>query len=155
MGQTSSQIEQQIRAERSQLSENIGELQSKVKNALSWQEQVEQRPLVMFGVAVSAGALLAMLSMKADTSQQRAASGAIGLPSDGSGTLTATAEKKQEALKAWDKAKAAFIGLAMSRTEELLNDSVPGFRERYNNAGQQNTGHEPNSSDARQENQPA
>jgi hypothetical protein len=155
MGQTSSQIEQEIRAERSQLSENIGELQSKVKNALSWQEQVEQRPLVMFGVAVSAGALLAMLSMKADTSQQRVASGAIGLPSAGSGTLTATAEKKQEALKAWDKAKAAFIGLAMSRTEELLNDSVPGFRERYNNAGQQNTGHEPNSSDARQENQPA
>ena len=141
MGETSSQIEQDIRAERTELNHNIGELQSKLKTTFSWQEQVKQRPLVMFGIAVSAGALLAFVGSKTDGHQQPVGF-SPAVSAEHADTGTATRQKKQQAMQAWDRAKAAFIGLAMSRTEQLLNDSVPGFRERYESTAQANTGFE-------------
>src|SRR5712672_2641829 len=61
MGETPDQIERHIYEKRSELGENINELQKKVKTAVDWRAQVQQRPMIMMGLAFGGGLLLSML----------------------------------------------------------------------------------------------
>lgn len=61
MGETPDQIERHISEERSELGENIHELQRKVKTAMDWRAQFDQRPWVLMGVAFGGGLLLSLL----------------------------------------------------------------------------------------------
>src|ERR1700682_4032656 len=61
MGEKPDQIEQHIYETRSELGENIQELQSKVKHAVDWRAQFEERPWTMVGLAFGGGVLLSAL----------------------------------------------------------------------------------------------
>jgi ElaB/YqjD/DUF883 family membrane-anchored ribosome-binding protein len=61
MGETPDQIERHIYEKRSELGENIHELQQKVKTAVDWRAQFDQRPWVLMGAAFGGGVLLALL----------------------------------------------------------------------------------------------
>jgi len=61
MGETPDQIERHIYEKRSELGENIHELQQKVKTAVDWRAQFDQRPWVLMGAAFGGGLLLALL----------------------------------------------------------------------------------------------
>ncbi len=61
MGETPDQIERHIYEKRSELGENIHELQQKVKTAVDWRAQFDQRPWVLMGAAFGGGMLLALL----------------------------------------------------------------------------------------------
>jgi len=60
MGETPDQIERHIYEKRSELGENINELQQKVKTAVDWRAQFDQRPMTMLGLAFGGGLLLSM-----------------------------------------------------------------------------------------------
>ena len=55
MGQKSDQIERHIRETRNDLSENFSELEEKVKSAVDWRTQFEERPGTMIGPGVATG----------------------------------------------------------------------------------------------------
>jgi len=61
MGETPDQIERHIYEKRGELGENIHELQQKVKTAVDWRAQFDQRPWVLMGAAFGGGLLLALL----------------------------------------------------------------------------------------------
>src|SRR5712671_8233083 len=61
MGERPDQIERHIYEKRSELGENIHELQQKVKIAVDWRAQFDQRPWGGMGVAFGGGSLLALL----------------------------------------------------------------------------------------------
>jgi transposase len=61
MGEKSNQIERQIQAERGQLGQNLNELQSKVEEVTNWRAQFQKRPMLMMGVAIGGGLLLASM----------------------------------------------------------------------------------------------
>jgi hypothetical protein len=59
MGQTASQIENHISAERNALYENIMALDERAKEATDWRTQFNQRPRAVLGLAFVGGILLA------------------------------------------------------------------------------------------------
>ena len=61
MGETSYQIERHIQETRNDLGDNFGELQSKVKKAVDWRAQVEERPGTMLALAFGGGIVLSAL----------------------------------------------------------------------------------------------
>src|SRR6266404_6056728 len=61
MGETTEQIERQIREAREDLSENFSELEHKVKNAVDWRAQFDEHPGTMLAIAFGGGMLLSGL----------------------------------------------------------------------------------------------
>src|ERR1700676_1030345 len=61
MGERPDQIERHIYETRNELGENINELQEKVKTAVDWRAQFDQRPMLMIGLAFGGGLLLSAL----------------------------------------------------------------------------------------------
>ncbi len=57
MGQRSDEIKKHIDTKRSELSENLEQLEQRVKNTTDWRVQFDKRPMVMLGVAFGAGLL--------------------------------------------------------------------------------------------------
>ena len=56
MGERTDQIERQIAQTRSELSDNVGELQDKVKSAVDWRTQFQEHPGTLCGPLLSAEA---------------------------------------------------------------------------------------------------
>ena len=61
MGEKSDQIEQEIREKRNQLGENFSELEQKVKHAVDWRAQFEERPATLIALAFGGGIVLSAL----------------------------------------------------------------------------------------------
>ena len=61
MGEKPDQIERHIQHQRSELEENISELEDKVKSAFDWRTQFAERPALMLGAAFIGGAVLSAL----------------------------------------------------------------------------------------------
>jgi ElaB/YqjD/DUF883 family membrane-anchored ribosome-binding protein len=61
MVQTSNQIEQHIQETRNDLSDNFNELEAKVKSAVDWRAQFDERPWTLMAVAFGGGLLLSAL----------------------------------------------------------------------------------------------
>jgi hypothetical protein len=59
MGQTASQIENDIDNKRKNLGSNLQELESRIKSATAWRHQFRNRPLALLGMAFGGGVLLA------------------------------------------------------------------------------------------------
>jgi hypothetical protein len=61
MGETSDQIERHIQETRNDLGDNFSELEVKVKTAVDWRAQFEERPMTMVALAFGGGILLSAL----------------------------------------------------------------------------------------------
>ncbi len=61
MGQRSDEIKKHIDTQRSELSENLEQLEQRVKSTTDWRAQFDKRPMVMLGVAFGAGLLASTL----------------------------------------------------------------------------------------------
>jgi len=57
MGERADEIEEQINRKRSELSENIYELEEKVRSTFDWRVQFEERPMTLLAVAFGGGVL--------------------------------------------------------------------------------------------------
>lgn len=141
MGETSGQIKQHICEQRSELGENVTELEHKVKSTLDWRTQVNARPFAMVGLALGGGLVLSLVTGRRSRSsvssffqerRHRLAERSTAQASRASNS--ATEFEKRRVSDSWDKIKAALLGLVITRAHQFLAESIPGFREEYSKA---------------------
>jgi hypothetical protein len=156
MGEKPDQIERHIQHQRSELEDNISELEEKVKSAFDWRTQFEERPAIMLGAAFVGGVLLSALlpstsSISSKVSSKRRTSSSdpwtpytnretaplaeshsgSSYPTGSSYSGGSSASKTNET---WENLKNAAIGMATARISEFIEELVPGFSEHYSKA---------------------
>jgi hypothetical protein len=150
MGEKPDQIERHIRHQRSELEDNISELEEKVKSAFDWRTQFQERPAIMLGAAFVGGAVVAALLPSRSTVTKRLSS----MRHTSSDTWTPYTNREPVAQteststrpsytgdysasktsETWENLKNAAIGMATARISEFIEDLVPGFSEHYRKA---------------------
>ena len=137
MDQNQSQIEREIELERRELGTNLDTLQSKVQEITDWRIQFQKRPMLMLGVALGGGALLASLTRGRRKPRRHDPDDRI----DGRDEYRRGTElQKNHALDTFDTIKGALIGVAAKTFRDFLGQIVPGFTEQF-----QTTAHEKSS----------
>ena len=155
MGEKPDQIERHIRNQRAELTENISELEEKVKGAFDWRTQFQERPAAVLGAAFVGGAILAALLPSTSSIKRRVrartrafndpwtpytnrAVPQAGLSATGAGASRAFSSdysgSAKKASETWDNLKGALMGLAATRVGQFVEELVPGFTEHYRKA---------------------
>jgi hypothetical protein len=151
MGEKPDQIERHIQHTRSELEENISELEDKVKSAFDWRTQFAERPALMLGAAFIGGAVLSALlpSASSITSKARRKSSidpwtpytnrespysAPHVESSSTGSSYSSGYSAAKSSETWENLKNAAIGMATTRISEFIEALVPGFTEHYRKA---------------------
>lgn len=128
MGETPDQIERHIHEQRSELGENINELQQKVKTAVDWRAQFDQRPWVGLGVAFGGGLLLSLLF--GGRSQPDRSSSEDRWRSEPQRFGTAH-QREDRGNAIWENIRGAVLAVAGARLGSVLESVLPGFEEQY------------------------
>lgn len=134
MGEKSNQIERQIEVERGQLGEHLNELQSKVQEVTDWRAQFQKRPMLMMGVAVGGGLLLASLAGRRSKSPRPYPEARADSSSE---HQRGTELQKSKALETFDNIKGAMIGVAASTFQDFLAQLIPGFKAQFEKTAQE------------------
>jgi hypothetical protein len=139
MGETSDQIERHIQETRNDLSDNFNELEEKVKTAVDWRAQFEERPGMMLSLAFGGGVLLSALlpslrSRRRSSEPQWDASVNHEVPDFSSSSRTESDDKVSKALETWGALKSALVGVAASKLSDFVEDMLPGFKQEFTNA---------------------
>ena len=122
---TTSDIESDIEAKRSDLRSNFQELEQKVKSVTDWRQHFRDRPGTMLTAAFGAGVLLAVIV----GTRKSSADVDDDLVYDVAPPREIAAGRKHSALKHWDTIKSALVGVAATRFTALLGDMIPGFQD--------------------------
>jgi hypothetical protein len=115
MGSTTYQIERELQTTRSNLSENLGELEDRIKGTFDWRTQVSERPGTMLALAFGGGILLSALIVK-DRSTGRSESAVSSL---------------SETTKTINALKGALVGAAVTRARAFVEELLPGFQDEF------------------------
>lgn len=121
MGEATDQIERNIQTTRENLSDNLDELQDRIKRSVNWRVQVSERPGTMLALAFSGGVILSAILPKV-TRRRVAANGArsSSAPSQASGIF--------------DALRGALVGVAVSKASSFIEELLPGFKEEFSKA---------------------
>ena len=146
MGDTSDQIERHIRETRNDLSDNFDELQEKVRTAVDWRAQFEERPMTMMALAFGGGILLSALLPSRRSSTRRSSVRGANVSSDrytSDLSFKSRNEYKDNAsstLETWDAVKGALVGVATTKLSGFIEDLLPGFTQEFTKAqGEKNS----------------
>ena len=140
MGEASDQIERHIQKTRNDLSDNFSELEEKVKTAVDWRAQFEERPVTMMALAFGGGVLLSALLPTVRPSRRRSSEGRKNAPPDRDAaghsikSRTAYDDKASQSLENWDALKGALVGVATSKLSGFIEDLLPGFKQEFTKA---------------------
>jgi hypothetical protein len=157
MGEKPDQIERHIQHQRSELEDNISELEEKVKSAFDWRTQFAERPALMLGAAFIGGAVVSALlpstsSISSKVSSLRRTSSSdpwtpytnressyanretAPLAESHPGPSYSSGYSDQKTNETWENLKNAAIGMATARISEFIEELVPGFTEHYRKA---------------------
>ena len=140
MVQETQRIMDHIETEREQLGENLDEFESRIKDATSPRAWYESNPGAILGAAAVGGLILGLLV----TSR----SGSKSEPAEFSefADLQAKPEKRHKGSESrhmktikntFDTTIAALVGLGARKFQDFVAGSLPGFREQYDEASQQ------------------
>src|SRR6202049_1029312 len=122
MAETQDQIEKHIQSTRSELGNNLQELEYKVKQATDWRKYFERNPMTLMGLAFGGGVLLAsMLGTK------NGAASIVTQEQYGKNSLPGS--RNNQVADTWSTLKGALIVLAGTKVRNLLNEALPGFSE--------------------------
>ncbi|MGB2889604.1 MAG: hypothetical protein WBC04_18060 [Candidatus Acidiferrales bacterium] len=139
MGEKADQIERHIRDQRNELGEHINELQEKVKRAVDWRVQFEERPMTMIGIAFGGGVLLSALiggrsrsrHPKQSLDPQRSPSGDQRAARADFGINGSAAYNKNKSSESWRNIKGALAGVVATKFGRILDSIILGFNEEY------------------------
>jgi hypothetical protein len=140
MGETSDQIERHIQETRNDLGDNLSELEEKVKTAVDWRAQFEERPGTMMALAFGGGVLLSALLPSLRSSRRRTSEGRRNAPPDRDAaghsikSRTAFDDMASGTLENWDTLKGALVGVATSKLSGFIEDLLPGFKQEFTKA---------------------
>jgi hypothetical protein len=124
VGETTSQIENQIANKREDLKSNLQELQTRVKTATDWRHYFAEHTGTMIAAAFGGGVLLA--TMVGGRSSRASQSQAVDSSEPVRPWRTGT---KHEVLQNVDSIKSALVGAAATKFKSILGEVVPGFTE--------------------------
>jgi hypothetical protein len=136
--ETSDQIERHIQETRNDLGDNFNELGDKVKKAVDWRAQLEERPGTMLGLAFGGGIILsALLSSSRRSRTTYAGAGSpqgrnVWTPSGPSSSLSAS--KPSETRQGVEALADALMGVAVNRASKFIASLVPGFEGEFSSA---------------------
>ena len=111
-----SQIERHIEQTRNELSDNVNELEGRVKNVLNWRGQVEERPMTMMAMAFGGGMLLSALLPSMRLARKS------GWPASTNGGGTSLP---------WETLKGALFGIATAKMTSFIEELLPGFEQEF------------------------
>jgi len=131
MGETPDHIERHIYEKRSELGENIHELQQKVKTAVDWRAQFDQRPWVGMGVAFGGGLLLALLFGGRRDSGRSSRDRSGDRWKSESQRASTPHQRDDKTAAIWENIRGAALAVAGSRLSGVLEGVLPGFEEQY------------------------
>lgn len=157
MGEKPDQIERHIQHQRSELEDNISELEEKVKSAFDWRTQFAERPALMLGAAFIGGAVVSALlpsasSISSKLSSRRRTSSSdpwtpytnretpytnretAPLAESHPGSSYSSGYSASKTNETWENLKNAALGMATARISEFIEELVPGFSEHYKKA---------------------
>lgn len=139
MGETANQIELEIAQKRTELGDNLIELRKKVKAAVDWRSQVSERPVTMLALAFGGGivlsALLSALRGSARVYKDRPSANGVTYDSGISRNPARPSSKfASSTRKNLDALGGALVGMAASRTTEVLDGILPGFQKEFERA---------------------
>jgi hypothetical protein len=118
------------------LAENIHELQHKVRNAVDWRVQVNERPWTMVGLAFGTGLLTSVLISKARRGRGRSyrwqrperwTKGESAMARSG----YRNREREEKTSETWENIKSAVGTMALTAAKDFVRQILPAFRERY------------------------
>jgi hypothetical protein len=136
MDETSDQIERHIQETRNDLDHNLSELGDKVKKAVDWRAQVEERPGAMLGLAFAGGVILSALlspgrrSRSAHTGGQKSARNEVLTPS----ASPSLASRPSETWQTVEAMAGALVNVAVNRASRFIDSLVPGFEREFGSA---------------------
>ena len=129
MGERSDEIEEQISRTREDLRDNLNELEDRVRGALDWRRQFEERPLTMLAAALGGGMLLAALLPGGGNGRRPRAYAEASTRSKGRREAEARARETEPesdgSLHTW---KGAFMTVAATRIGGFLGQLLAGYR---------------------------
>jgi hypothetical protein len=125
MGERPDQIERQIAETRSELSDNITELQDKVKSAVDWRTQFSEHPGTLLAVAFGGGVVLSALlpSSKDRDYSARSYDSSSVIPS-----------RPNDLRKTIEALTGALLGVAVNQASGFLDSLLPGFHQEFTKA---------------------
>ena len=140
MGDTSNQIERHIQETRNDLGDNFNELQEKVRTAVDWRAQFEERPMTMMALAFGGGILLSALLPSQRTSSRRTSASRRDTSSERHRSDLSPKlpneynDNAASPLRAWDAVKGALVGVATTKLSRFIEDVLPGFAREFTRA---------------------
>jgi hypothetical protein len=135
--ETSDQIERHIQETRNDLDDNFNELGDKVKKAVDWRAQFEERPAAMLGLAFGGGMILSALLSSGRRSRTTYGAASqrrknVWTPSGASSTLPAS--KPSETRQGVEALADALVGIAVNKASRFIDSLVPGFEREFSSA---------------------
>lgn len=139
MAERSDEIKERIDAQRGELGENLHELERRVKSSTDWRAQMEKRPWVMLGAAFGTGMLIAGVigrsghasSYSYRSSYSDVASSGYGSSASRESRFKNFREQRHRAADALDKMTGALVAVGVQKLQDVLKESIPGFRDKY------------------------
>ena len=114
MGSTT-QIEQELRTTRADLSDNIGELQDRIKGTFDWRTQVNERPGTMLALAFGGGIILSALIPRGRSN----------------GQAHSEFTPSSQTAKIINAVKGALVGAAVTKASAFVEELLPGFKDEF------------------------
>lgn len=139
MGENPSQIEREIRQERSDLDRNLRRLEHKTREITDWRTHHRNHPGVFLGLAFGAGMVLGLVTVprahrhsanawaERDTSHDPLRPmGALSTSSAGTRAMA-----RRQVAETWEHVADALLRVASLRLVEFVSELVPGFRDQF------------------------
>jgi hypothetical protein len=145
MAQEPGEIKEHIEAEREKLGEDLNEIEHRMKDAVDWRVWYENHTALLLGAAVAGGVLLSTIVGPSLAGHE--SDGAADTDWDGEwrgeSSIRPVSPPVSEAKRSnqfsrignvLDNTVAALVGVAASKLQDFVSDSIPGFREQYSEA---------------------
>jgi len=136
MGESTSQIERDIVAERNELGRNLQLLENKARSLTDWRTYFRNHPFAMMGVALGGGVLLGALTRNVATRQASDYDDDLIEPDDShyaapSPFASSAVRMRRQFGDTWDHIADALLAVASAKAIEFVGQKVPGFREQF------------------------
>jgi|KBSSwiStaDraftv2_1062776.scaffolds.fasta_scaffold07306_3 hypothetical protein len=136
MGESTSQIERDIAAERNELGRNLQLLENKARSLADWRTHFRNHPFAMVGLALGGGVLLGALTSGVAAGdqdeefidEQTEAEPRFSRPS---ALASSAARARRQLGDTWDHIADALLAVASAKAIEFVGEKVPGFREQF------------------------
>lgn len=133
MGEDARALEEQIRAERTDLGRNIDQLHQRARSLADWRTQYRNHAGVSLALAFGGGVALGLLARRGSAPRSDRPDLESARPA-GFNPLRAIGENpkvKQRVGEVWDEILEALITIASAKAVDVLGSVVPGFRDEY------------------------